>query len=330
VLSWITVVLIACVGIGTAASAVGCSHNPNDAFSASKPDGDDDDDDAGAVPSRPTAAVDGGVPAPLDGGTDAAVKPTCAAGTPFGAPVMLPNTNKDESGARYDATHTQMVFTRTGGAPSVLVTGTSFLDATTTPFGKIQGSNPMYYPSLSPDGLTLYYALIYGSNYDSSIFAATRATTSDQFANPVRITSSALDDYEPYVPQGAPAIYWSRYMPDSRWHFMRWPLATAGVLEEVLTSTSSGWMGNPVVSADEKTIYLSLDPGTSSSTNMDVYMATRGAANVPFGAPTRVDSLSTSNLDEAPTWISDDQCEIMIERYDTGGKISTYKATRAP
>lgn len=310
------------IGIATSALAAACSHDPNTFV-----------EDSSSGTTEPTPAPSATTTTPPQTNTDAdagdaSPAAACDVTKPFGAPTLMPSAGLGERGARWDGPKRNLVFTRerNGGPSSTFAMGPSLVEPTTTPFAQIQGSSSVYYPAITPDGLTLFYQRYSGgSALESDVWVATRADATAAFGSAQMLSvASSGDDYEPYVTSSGEAIYWARYTPgDQRWHVMRWPLKSAGAVTEVFTAPDTSSYGTPVVTADEKTLYLMVERAPS----LDVFVATRASTDVPFGVPTRVDELSTPTLDEAPTWVSDDQCEILIERFGAD-RPSMYVARR--
>jgi hypothetical protein len=66
---------------------------------------------------------------------------------------------------------------------------------------------------------------------------------------------------------------------------------------------STGAEGSPVVTVDQRTIFF--------ERVQDVFFATRANARDPWGAPQSLD-VATTNSDDAPMWISDDGCTLLV------------------
>lgn len=99
------------------------------------------------------------------------------------------------------------------------------------------------------------------------------------------------------------------------------------VNEAVLNSASAE--SNPVLSADQLTIYFMstrVAPGTAGGS--EIWRATRATTGDGFGTPTPVGELNTP-LDDAPAWLSPDNCRIYLST-DRGGTWDVYVSSRRP
>lgn len=102
---------------------------------------------------------------------------------------------------------------------------------------------------------------------------------------------------------------------------------------KVVLAACDRWSGrtepsNPVVTPDELTLYFGSNrPGGAG--NYDIYQATRPTVADGFGAPIALASLNTASLD-APSWISEDGCELYFTRLDANVGYQLYVALRGP
>ncbi len=257
--------------------------------------------------------------------------PACDATKPLKTSGPMSPVGTNVSGARWDATKTTIVFDVGIDLDAEFRIGASIDDATMAPFAPIMpppdaGAIALIFPSLSNDGLVLYYqALVPDPNQpgaaSSSIYVATRSNKTQPFQNPEPVAVAFTGaDVTPYLASTAGALYWTHYdfgAASVTAHVMRWPVDKQGDPTSVLDDPS-GEVGNAIVSADEKTMYY----GARRAGSRDIFVATRASTSEPFSNGVRVAELSTSGNDEDPTWISDDQCEILYEVLDTNKNTS--------
>jgi hypothetical protein len=71
----------------------------------------------------------------------------------------------------------------------------------------------------------------------------------------------------------------------------------------------------PVVNASETRLYFTSIRVAAPLLKGEIYVAARASKAGEFGAPVRVDELS-STADDVVTWVSDDDCEILVVRDD--------------
>jgi hypothetical protein len=89
-------------------------------------------------------------------------------------------------------------------------------------------------------------------------------------------------------------------------------------------STAAG-EGSPVVRADGLALYFTSNR-TGGVGGLDIWVARRTSRSAPFGSPTNLTELNTSG-NEAPAWVSSDDCTIYFARGNTGSR-QLYVATR--
>jgi hypothetical protein len=93
---------------------------------------------------------------------------------------------------------------------------------------------------------------------------------------------------------------------------------------------SLGTTTSPVVSADERTIYVgAIDPPASLHS---IYVATRAEPQRPFGTPTAVGELNRAASRQLPVWISADGCSIVFTSdaplVGAKGELDLYRAAK--
>ena len=83
---------------------------------------------------------------------------------------------------------------------------------------------------------------------------------------------------------------------------------------------------NPVLSADGLEIFFSA-PDAGASGNMRIHRAARASTSEKFGAGSQVTELGGTKTYEAPTWLSDDGCHLLLSS-DRAGQLDIYYAVR--
>jgi hypothetical protein len=275
------------------------------------------------------------VPSAPSTSAPASAAPKCDATSPFtSARSVEAPPGASIFSARWNAAKTQVVFNQGSGDAVELRLGISIADATSEPFAAIvPHSTPtqtmtLYFPTLSSDGLVLFYQQ-FTSTPDgfgqSDIFRARRASTTHAFHDPEPAFPKSTMDFAPYL-VGEALYYTHSDTNNGSAHVMRWALDATSDPEEVFVSSSSA-VSVTVVSDDELTLYY----GDMRGGTFDVFVATRTSTKARFGEGRRMDSLSTSTYDEVPSWISADQCELVYEKRDPQADThSLWSATRTP
>jgi hypothetical protein len=157
-------------------------------------------------------------------------------------------------------------------------------------------------PSISLDGLSLYF----GSNRsgglgDHDLYAATRATTNDDFGTPVNlgaeVNSSSLDTSPDISADGLTLLFQSP-RPGGFGQFMDIYMATRlntsdpfGAVENLGPTINSGdGAGNPGLSADGLSLFFATSDPTAGSQQVgfggiDLWVSTRASSNESWGVP---------------------------------------------
>ncbi len=196
----------------------------------------------------------------------------------------------------------------------------------TAPFGQprplamVNTSATEAWPSISPDGLTLFFESNRGG--PTRIYASARATTLDEFCAPaiVEDTRSLLSDGHPFVMGNREAMFFSSNRS------LHWELFRAngnGTLrfepDTLIDVTSPSDEIVPVPTADDLALYFSSTRADSGARGgHDVWVARRALPTDPYGAPINVTELNTSS-DDIANWASPDGCRLYFNRADAAG-----------
>lgn len=157
-------------------------------------------------------------------------------------------------------------------------------------------------PNLSFDGLTLYFASFRSGNWE--LYASTRAFPGDTWSSPVllpELGGSGVED-QPFLAIGNQEVYFSSNRAGGAGGFdiLRSTRASPAVPwsppQHVTELNSSGSESAFSVTADGLEAYLlSTGFGAPAAPNNAIFRATRTSTALPFGTPTLVAELSTTN-----------------------------------
>lgn len=311
-----------------------------------------DGSDSGPTPSE--AGTDAPIPdagsdvAKTDAPTDAPVDarpPSCDPSKPFGTPTMLttlssaefegsPRVSDDELTVYIDAV-------RAPGAPTFdlyQATRTTVTDS----FGAlvpipstdltINTANDEYAPTVADKGLVLMFERYDFATTNNDLYIATRTSTTLPFGTATAVTALNSGNFEgnPYLNPSATEVWYTRVAGGNAdiWRAKREP--GVGYTTSKVTEVSGPLNDyNPVISADELTIYFaSQRPGVSAGIDGNVWVATRTTPTGTFSTPTEVVEVN-STADEYPASISSDGCRLYLVSQRPGlGKQDIYVAAK--
>lgn len=187
-------------------------------------------------------------------------------------------------------------------------------------------------PTLSADGLTLYYTRRSGND---ELYRITR-TSATEFENPQPLTgvNSTVHDQDPFFLAAQNAIYFSSERPGGSQRDM-YVVTAAGTVVSVTGSVSHPSYEDyrPVLSADGLRMYFASNrSGLGGDTGGDVFMAERSSPIGNFGSAVNIASVNSSGI-EFPVTLSADGCTLYVaSNRDTGlgnsPNFRLYQATR--
>lgn len=278
--------------------------------------GSDDETASAPPPAAPVAPKPSATPTD----TPPASAARCDPAKPFGTPTTLTVGVTDEFGARHDAKESQILLTRRDGADKPIIVGGATL-ATATPalFTILNNAGPVEYPTLAPDGLSLYAAVKDGAQH--SIYRATRIDPQGVFVNVARVETmnDALSHRYPYLPTSGTSLYWTDSDGAGISQIMRAELPNLQKAAQILADAPAS---HPVVTRDEGTLYYAKNVGGTNQ----IFRATANGNQFHPTSP-GVPVVATIR-DVEPTWISDDDC-VLIFQIDSGAtRRSLMQATR--
>jgi hypothetical protein len=198
------------------------------------------------------------------------------------------------------------------------------------PLATINTSFDEAWPSVSPDGLTLFFESNRGG--PARIYVSARATTSDDFCAPALVENnqSVLSDGQPFVLGNREAFFFSSNRT------LHWELFRAngnGTLHfepDALVGVSS--LSDevvPVPTSDDLTLYFSsIRPDGGARGGKDIWVARRASPTETYGAPRNVMELNT-DADDFANWAAPDGCRLYFHRTDALGS-EIFVAEKAP
>jgi hypothetical protein len=299
-------VWIGTIGVAVAGALVAaCS---SDSFSA--PDGGSD---AATIDATPDAT-------PSDAGT------TCDPSTPFQTVTLvadLSTSNVPDYHPTFTADELHVFYARNTLAPALdagyfipeiwessrpaadagwaAPLRVAALNAQTGPAGAT------WDPSLSLDGLTVYFSANRVGTQNLDVFVATRASLSAEFGTPsvVQPLATPQEEASPWVVPGK-SVYFARGPQGSaelyRAAFNGANIGTADPIAELNTAGDERY---PVVSADELVMYFARRPVNGTT---DIMLSRRSSTAEPWGVPSPVASVNMPTVDDWPGWLSPDLC----------------------
>jgi TolB protein len=191
--------------------------------------------------------------------------------------------------------------------------------------GSVESNHWAFYPRLSPDGQTLFYAFDPKDPYnnyrvDLAIFASRVNTATGPLAwtQPNQFTGG---DVTP-VPLKDGGLIYTKYSIDdqSQVHSQVWIQRRAGSVGVALTTADLG-CGQPAISPDEKSVAMVCNRGSGQSAELDV--ASFDAASLTLGPPT---TLVSSELVASPTFAPDGKTIAFLAPSTPGGGFQLWTA----
>lgn len=282
--------------------------------------------------------------AKVDAAPDSAVLPDAAAARcdptkPFGAPTPVPGINSNVRDQGAELVDDLTIIFGSDRSP-----GTGLYMATratpTSPFGSpapltaINATGQATGPTLTTDGLTLYYALVTGQDA-GDIYVTHRDHRTDAFVAGTRVTgiNSASSDLDPFISADGSTLYFDSAQGGTALHLyaaVRQAGGTFAAPQALTAFNTTAVDGHPVLSPDGLTLYWSstrTDGGALGGT--DIWRATRTSTAGEFANPAPVAELNSA-MNESPSWVSPDSCVVLLQSDRPGGSGAQdiYQAVR--
>jgi len=211
---------------------------------------------------------------------------------------------------------------------------------------KVNSSNPEYDPSISADGLELYFQSTRVGGYgDRDIYVATRATTSDEWSQAVNlgpVINTADRDAGPEISSDGLSLYFNSNRPGGYGNYDLYVTTRKSVGEPWaepvnLGSVVNSWADDisPSISADGLSLFFSDGDalGTvaraDSYGGADIWVARRQSMSEPWGIPVSIDAdINMSFIAGAPE-ISADGLTLLFSGYlPNGGTNDLWMVVR--
>ena len=183
------------------------------------------------------------------------------------------------------------------------------------------------YPTVTADGKHFLWSSDRNDHLD--VYVATESNGRFPADNVRRLAAAdGLASNEPYVLDDNETVYFGGLATGEtdNWDLFRshGPGPDFGA-RELVTSLNSGVDdAAPVVSNDELEVFFA--SRRSSTDSHDIFTATRDRASAPFGAPTKIEALSTPSPGiDWPLWLSPDRCKLYYINKDSDDDGATAR-----
>lgn len=289
----------------------------------------------GALPACGSVANDSMGP-----GASATCDPTAA----FDAPVPVPgfNTADTEGVPRLTPDELELYFyfyVNVGGTqdPNLYRAQRSSVEQ---PFGaataipRVNTTSAEYDPSVSSDGLTLFFESNRIAGEGLHLYMSTRPSQAAEFGAPAELANVnsatvADTDEEPFVTADRQELWFASTRAGGLGsvdiYRAEWNGSSFGNVVGVTSLSTSASDYYPTLSADKLTLYLSSTrPGGQGG--YDIWTAHRSTTKDGFSTPTLVPELNSSGI-EYVGWLSPDNCRIYFSS-DRAGTFDIYVASR--
>jgi hypothetical protein len=282
-----------------------------------------------------------GLPAPIggdagDASTSESGAPICDRTRPFGAPQPIAelNTSGDDLFGSLSPDELTVYFD-SGAVTANVHMFSATRPQRTAPFGppvmiaNLTSQFQDLYPSVTADGLTMYFTSNGFGAPSTTIFVSRRSTNKDPFAAPTQVATLYDSKTFPetlFVTADGAMLYFARgdMMTTNLFSSSCGPSGCT-IAQPITELNTAQAQAGSVVSADQLTIYY----GQKIGGNYDVMVARRPTPSGPFGSPSSVTELNSSSS-EIPAWLSPDGCRMYINRTEgsAGTPYDLYVATR--
>jgi hypothetical protein len=290
-----------------------------------------------ALIDAPEASID----SPIDSQASIDSPSICSPSAKFGTPMAL--FGLGDGGIVRLSPDELTIYSGSSSADLYVAHRATTTDAfgTPAPMMALNSSSQDYDPTVSSDGLTLWFDSNRVANQGYHLYVATRPSTLADFgtfglAAMLNGSDVTKDDTEPFVTADGNELWFISTRAgglggNDIWHATRTGGGfSAPVPAAELNSTSIENL--PMLSSDRLTVYFAsarAAPGTKGGT--EVWTAHRSTINDGFSTPMLVDELNTVNNDYA-TWLSIDNCRMYVASSDgtSSLRLGIYMATRQP
>lgn len=264
----------------------------------------------------------------------------CGPSDPFIALNPVFSTNVSFDGFTLAESQLDAFVSRTTGGGNYDIYATSRASLTSAfdilvPVSGLATANQEQVPTLSKDGLTLYFAGPNGAN-GTDVLVTTRSA--GQTFSPPQSASSingpARDD-DPYLAADGTALYFvsDRVATEGRNLYAASMVGGLGAAVPLANVNSNAEESHPVLTRDGKTLYFgSRRVGPNQDSDGDIWVATRTGTTGDFSSPSHLSILNSSGID-LPVGVAADGCGLyLISNRHTGlggtQALRVYEARR--
>jgi hypothetical protein len=273
-----------------------------------------------------TTPGDGGVDVPdVDAPIDAPIDSSsarCNTSAAFQTPTLVASVNSALGVFSISMTSDETIAVFTGsdnGSDYVprIATRATPMDNFSTPTsgGNVAaitgGTGNESFPSISPDGLAIYFARANPATFTSAVYFSERAAVTDAFpvGAALQVDSASLNDVGAlYMSNSGQTLYW-RDDIDFKLRSAAKGGTNGAFFVKRVESTMSLGAGVFALSADELTLYY----GTS-----EILVSTRASKQAQFGAGTAVTQVNSAQSDSA-SFLTSDNCILYLATQRAGG-----------
>jgi hypothetical protein len=170
-------------------------------------------------------------------------------------------------------------------------------------------------PKLSSNGRSLFFSR------NDDIYVATRPSAIADFTDPAPVSNvnSTDGDWVGSLSESADRLYFqsNRTGPSHIYVSVLGSGGSFGPPDPIAELNSTAVEVAPTVTPDTLTIYFGSTRETGTPGHSDIFVARRSTTNDGFGGAAPVLELN-SDLNESPSWVSADECTIVLTRRATG------------
>jgi Tol biopolymer transport system component len=262
---------------------------------------------------------------------DAAATGPCNLGAPFGPrmPLASLNTHGEEEFPRLTADQLVIVFSRDKTLwMATRASATAPFDPA-TPIPGRPTPPPGWAPSLSSDGLTLYFSSAPGAS--SQVFVTHRSDRAADFPpeTPVALGSGGSEAH-PFLLADQSELWFVSASGAGQFQIWRGVFGAGGAIKSMKVAELAGnWIDwAPTLTADALAIYFASSRGNTG--NYDIYAARRATRADAFGVPEVVPEITTPGSlgRDIPGWITPDGCRIYLANAGNSADMDLFYADR--
>jgi Tol biopolymer transport system component len=193
-----------------------------------------------------------------------------------------------------------------------------------------------YNPSVSSDGLMLFFESPRVSGQGLHLYITTRTSRVGEFGAPSKIAgvnsaTVANNDSQPFVTADGQELWFTSNRAGGLGghdiYRAIWNGSSFANVAAVTALSTNAMDFQPALSADKLTVYLSSNRSGGKG-SFDIWTAHRSTTNDGFPAPSLVPELNSSAV-EYVGWLSPDNCRLYFSS-EVAGTLDLYVATRHP